>query len=81
MKYDNASWTLVPTPNRWLSVVDHPPRVGWYKMRHASDLTLEFEAFCSSSMVWHKADYIFNGAHTQGALIYPLGHLQYLAQE
>lgn len=81
MKHNIASWTRVPTPNRWLSVVYHPPRPGWYKVRFTSDPSAEFEAFCSSSMVWYAADYISNSARTQGALIMPLGHLEYQATE
>lgn len=81
MKHDIASWTRVPTPNRWHDAAWHPPRPGWYKARFASDRTVEFEAFCSSSMVWFKADYVSNGARTQGALITPLGHLEYQAVE
>lgn len=81
MKHDIASWTRVPTPNRWLDAAWHPPRFGcWYKARLASDRTVEFEAFCSSSMVWYKADYVTNGARTQGKLL-ETGHLEYLATE
>ena len=81
MKHDIASWTRVPTPHRWLTAYYHPPRSGWYKARFTSDPSAEFEAFCSSSMVWFEADSVSNGHRTQGGRIVTLGHLEYLATE